>query len=287
MNQVIKTYDQVNKELSLSYRIARMEDHYNERDGIKDDPHRHDFYTVILVKKAFGKHMIDFNDYPFSENQLFFVNPGQVHQVEEDQMPKGYVILFSTQFLVENNIPVSFIDDLNLFNDYGQSPPLGFDDAMLNKFSGYFEEMIKWDQSVRKLKEQAIGAILKLFLIECNNLCSLTQRHDQHIEAGNSILKHFKTLVNENFATWHSSSEYASELSITPDHLNRIVKMYVGKTAKEYIQNRISLAAKRMLYFSELSAKEIGYELGFDEPSNFSAFFKKNTGESPSQFRNS
>ncbi len=60
----------------------------------------------------------------------------------------------------------------------------------------------------------------------------------------------------------------------------------IGKTSKELIQSRISIEAKRMLYFSDLSIKEIGYELGFSEPANFSAFFKNCTGMSPSTFRN-
>jgi AraC-like DNA-binding protein len=61
----------------------------------------------------------------------------------------------------------------------------------------------------------------------------------------------------------------------------------VGKTAKEYIQSCILLSSKRMLYFSDLSAKEIGYEMGFSEPANFSAFFKKHTGTAPSHYRES
>jgi len=60
----------------------------------------------------------------------------------------------------------------------------------------------------------------------------------------------------------------------------------MGKTAKEYIQSRIIVGAKRMLYFSDSSIKEIAFELGFQEPSNFNAFFKKCTGLSPGEFRN-
>ncbi|MEN8958192.1 MAG: helix-turn-helix domain-containing protein [Flavobacteriales bacterium] len=59
----------------------------------------------------------------------------------------------------------------------------------------------------------------------------------------------------------------------------------MGKTAKDYIQARIITEAKRLLYFTNLSNKEIGYELGFNEPANFSAFFKKNTEVSPSKFK--
>ncbi|VAX18427.1 Transcriptional regulator, AraC family [hydrothermal vent metagenome] len=86
-------------------------------------------------------------------------------------------------------------------------------------------------------------------------------------------------------AQWHATSDYAKELFVTPDHLNRIVKLLTGKTTKEFIQSRISVEAKRMFYLSNLSIKEIGYKLGFSEPANFSAFFKKCTGKSPSTFK--
>ena len=84
---------------------------------------------------------------------------------------------------------------------------------------------------------------------------------------------------------WHSTSEYANELHITSDHLNRTVKLLIGKGAKEYIQDRVMVEARRMLLFSELSAKEIGFALGFEEASNFSAFFSKHAAISPSAFR--
>ncbi|HKI89983.1 MAG TPA: helix-turn-helix domain-containing protein, partial [Draconibacterium sp.] len=106
----------------------------------------------------------------------------------------------------------------------------------------------------------------------------------QNQEAANSILRSFKILVNEHFSAWHQTTDYANELNVTPDYLNRVIKSLTGKTAKEFIQARIVIEAKRLIAFSDLNAKEIGYQLGFTEPANFSAFFKKNTGLPPSQF---
>ncbi len=284
--EIIKTYNEFNKTNNrVSLKISRMEDIYTKRLGKTDEPHRHNYYTVLLVKQASGNHIIDFNRYPLTSKQVYFISPGQVHQVVEEEQSFGYCIVFSSLFLIKNNIPQCFIGDLNLFNDYGQTPPLYISISQLNKLSNYCEEILNWNQSTLKFKEQAIGAFLKLLLIECNNLCVILNTHTQGIEAGNSILKKFKELVNQNYTHWHSTSEYANELNITPDYLNRTVKSRTGKTAKEYIQSGISIAAKRMLYFSELSSKEIGYQLGFLEPANFSAFFKNCTGKSPSQFR--
>jgi AraC-like DNA-binding protein len=285
--ETIKTYKHVHAgSEEVSFRIARMETIWEERRGKTDEPHRHEFYTVLLVRKAQGTHYIDFNAYSFQSLQVFFVSPGQVHQVVENYQSFGHVIIFSTQFLVENNIPPSFIKDLNLFNDYGHTPPLKLDENEFNTLNSFADSMLDLYNQPIQFNEQAIGSFLQLFLIHCNNLCSLSEENSQKREAGNSILRNFRELVDEKYSTWHSTSDYAAKLNVTPDHLNRVVRTLVGKTAKEYIQSRIVTEAKRMIYFSDLSAKEIGYQLGFSEPANFSAFFKKKTGKSPLVFRN-
>ncbi|MCB0649697.1 MAG: AraC family transcriptional regulator [Saprospiraceae bacterium] len=282
----IKTYSDVNRNDPMkSFGISRMEDIHDKHGGKPDAPHRHNYYTVLLVQKAKGQHFIDFKGFELKDGQVYFIAPGQVHQILEAEKSFGYSMVFSTQFLVENHIPLSFIEDLNLFNDYGDSPPLQLDDEMLKSLSGYCEQIIRFYHSDDKFRDAAIGSILKLFLIGCNNVCTVPRNHPQQIESGNSILRQFKTLVEDHFTEWHATSQYAEVLNISPDHLNRTVKSLIGKTAKEYIQSRITTAAKRMLYFSGLSTKEIAYELGFSEPAHFSAFFKNCSGMSPSQFK--
>lgn len=282
----IKTYTQVDhKSEDISFRISRMEDIWEVRGGKVDDPHRHDYYTVLLIKHAGGKHVVDFHSYDLQPLQLFFISPGQVHQVVESEKSVGYAILFSAQFLIENNIPFYFIEDLALFRDYGDSPPLNLNTVEFQELSLFAEAMLNAVESDLKFKDQALSAYLKLLLIRSNNLCTLSIDNPQKQEAGNTLLKNFKELVNEQHMNWKQTSDYANALNVTPDHLNRVVKSLVGKTAKEIIQSRIILAAKRLICFSKLSTKEIGYRLGFSEPANFSAFFKNETGISPSAFK--
>ena len=102
---------------------------------------------------------------------------------------------------------------------------------------------------------------------------------------GDNLIRAFKKSVDKNYKKEHSTTFYAHELYITPDHLNRTVKAKIGTTAKECIQSRIIIEAKRLLYITALTSKEIAYELGFNEPANFSAFFKKHTQLSPSNFK--
>lgn len=284
----IKRYSEVDKlDQKLFFGISRMEDIYEKFKGRPDDPHRHDYYTVMLVKEAKGTHYLDFTTYDLCGPQVYFIAPGQVHQVVEEEKSHGFAIVFSNQFLVENNIPVQFIEDLNLFNDYLNQPPLPLSDPELEKLEKYCTEMLSLFQSPLKFNGQALGAYLKLFLIQCNNLCSLAVEDHPKVQASSALLKRFKDLLNEHHTRWHAATDYAEALHVSADHLNRVIKSMVGRTVKEMIQSRIIMAAKRLLYFTNLSAKEIGYNLGFTEPSNFSSFFKNCTGVSPTQFRKS
>ena len=285
MNNV-KTYQKVNSEKdNVSFAISKMEDIYIKHNGKVDDPHRHNYFTVLIVKKAAGQHKIDFNTYGLADQQIYFVAPGQVHQVIETEQSFGYVMTFSNQFLVESSIPLTFIDSLNLFNNYGQSPPLLPKTDQFNTIENFTIKIFELHNSNAKMKHLSIGAYLKLLLIECNNICAINPVESNATTSTNDLIRSFKNAVDNNYRKEHSTTYYANELHITPDHLNRTVKSKIGKSAKEYIQARIITEATRLLYFTEESNKEIAYELGFNEPANFSAFFKKHTLVSPSNFK--
>ena len=158
---LIKIYRHVHREeTDVNFRIARMEDVWERRKGAPDEPHRHDFYTVLLVKKANAKHYIDFNAYEMKGSEVFFVSPGQVHQIVEKEKSYGYAFMFSVDFLSRNNIPLNFIDDLNLFNDYGHTPPLPLSEEEIVKLSGFCEQMFDLYQSPVKFVDQALGSLL-------------------------------------------------------------------------------------------------------------------------------
>lgn len=283
---IVKTYQNVNNQIdSISFGISKMEEIYTKRNGRVDEPHRHNYYTVLIVNKAKGQHKIDFNSYELSNKQIYFVAPGQVHQVIEEEQSFGFAMTFSNQFLIENSIRLSFIESLNLFQNYGQNPPLIPTENQFEAIEGFLNQIFNLFNSEANMKFLSIGAFLKLLLIECNNICSINPIESEIDSSGDNLIRLFKKEVESNYKKEHSTTFYANKLFITPDHLNRTFKAKIGKTAKDYIQARIITEAKRLLYFTDLSNKEIGFKLGFNEPANFSAFFKKHTQVSPSNFK--
>jgi AraC family transcriptional activator of pobA len=166
------------------------------RPASPDEPHRHDFYTILLVKEAAGKHFIDFQEFDLANNQIYFISPGQVHQIVEDQKSYGWVMTISRQFLVENGIDASFIADLHLFQDYGYSPPLEADEGLMKALGSLTDQIFDFTHSDKKFKYEAVGALLKLFLIQCNNACSLSiEENTQQVHASLTLLRNFKSLL--------------------------------------------------------------------------------------------
>ena len=98
-------------------------------------------------------------------------------------------------------------------------------------------------------------------------------------------MRKFRLLIEKNFVEMKSVSGYADLLHISSGHLNDTVNEATGKTASDLIHDRIILEAKRLLYHSEKTVKEIGYALNSDDPSHFAKFFKNHSGSTPEAFR--
>ena len=270
---------------TVNFKLGDMGIIYDQSHGQADQAHRHDYYTLLLVEQARGEHIIDYNSYAFHDSEVHFVGPGQVHQVVLTQKPIGRVLTFTKLFLIENNIPTSFISNINLFRAFGDAPPLSLDPKTSSKLWQIISDMDSCSVQYLHYQQRALGALLQLFLIYCNNAASLDQDQIQEKSASICILRDFKALVEKKYTHYHKVNQYASELNISAKHLSQMVKDITGKAAKDHIIDRLILEGKRLLIHTVLSIKEIAYELGFEEPLYFSSFFKKHVGTSPQQFK--
>lgn len=282
----IYNLDLMYEDVPVPFVIRTMDEIDRNLGGIADNPHRHNYYTVIWSLTATGKHIVDFKEYLIIPNNIFFVSPGQVHQIITDPQPTGYVILFTSEFLETNSIRKDFITNLKLFKNSDETPPLTLSDKMVGTLNLFADKMQTAFNSKTDMSFEIIGAYLKLFLIECNGICSLfSDSNTQTIEVGKTLVTNFKALVEKHYSRWHQVKDYADALNVTPNYLNEVIRSTIKIPAKEYIQNRLILEAKRMVVFTEKSGKEIGFDLGFEDPSHFSKFFKTNTGQPLQEFK--
>ena len=106
--------------------------------------------------------------------------------------------------------------------------------------------------------------------------------HDERLY----IFRKFNLLLEANFRTEHSVNYYAGRLNKSPKTLSNLSALYNHKSPMQIIQDRIIIEAKRLLYYTDRSIKQITYELGFEDPAYFSNFFKRHVSLSPLEFRN-
>lgn len=270
----------------VSFAMRTMQEIHKHLTGKPDVPHRHHYYTVLWATCTTGTHMVDYKEFTIDPGVVFFVSPGQVHRVTTNNAPIGFVFMFTDEFLQQNFIAKEFISNMGLFSDMAATPPIYLNEdgrKNLLHLSQHIEELFNGNDP---FKNEAIGAYLKLFLIECNKFAQKDENENtQSIHSSKILLKAFKDAVEESYNQQPKVSDIAATLNVTPDYLNTIIKNSLGKTAKTYIQNRIILEAKRLGVHTNLTTKEISFELGYEDPSHFSRFFKKMEGISFTTFR--
>jgi len=277
-----------NKELKLAsielrvegkpsnFQFKTMEEVEIEHKDESHVPHRHNYYTIIWVTKGSGIHHIDFKKYDVIPDKIFFISPEQVHDLQMEPEHAGYVMLFTTDFIEQNGIPRHWLQDSGFFFRCDDVAPLlipgNCDKSRLLQLIGGIRS--EFHQKMN-FYEEAIAAMLKLFLLECKRIYNtLPVERMERTHAGGTLVKQFKDLLDNQFTKWHKVTEFAKALHITPNYLNELVTQETGKSAKDMILDRIMLEAKRFATYSETSVKEVAYNLGFEDPAHFSKLFK-------------
>ena len=97
----------------------------------------------------------------------------------------------------------------------------------------------------------------------------------------------YRAAVDEHFREWHLVTPYAAHLGCSAKSLNRACRAAGDVTAKRIIVERVALEAKRLLAHGTDPVAAISTDLGFDEPTNFVKYFKRETALTPAQFRRS
>lgn len=274
------------------FAIYDMEDYLGKHQGNASKPHIHSFYQIIWFKSGAGKHYVDFKEYEVSENSIFFIAKNQVHHFDANTNYKGILIHFNELFLVQKDTEMDFLLKCNLFNNPYQQPSCCVGSNIQYVLDQYIQQIMgELNGQDTFAKEELLRIYLKAFLIQIQRRKNgLEQVNGQQYAAVNEKrmqLMEFVNLIDENYKKGYTVSEYARLMHISTRTLSDLTSQLVNKTPSQMIQERIILESQRLLLHSDLNVGQIGYRLGFDDPSYFVKYFKKHTNISPSEFRNS
>ncbi|WP_343696787.1 helix-turn-helix domain-containing protein [Flavobacterium sp.] len=248
-----------------------------------EEPHRHDSYLMVFFTKGSGKHEVDFDQFEIKRGSLFVLQPGQMHHWSLSEDVEGFVIIFS-QELYNLYFGQKKINDYNFYHSIHNRPEMVFEEAEIPKILPYFNLLIQENSKDNKFQLDKLLNLLDCIHIEVSRKYSETYSHQAH--SYNIKINKFESLLEEYFRTQKLPSFYAEKLNITLKHLNRICNEILQKTATEVITDRVILEIKRMLIDKQLAVNEVAFKVGYEDYSYFSRFFKKQTGMSPTEFRN-
>lgn len=242
--------------------------------------HRHDFFYLLALQKGVGKHTIDFNPYTVCNHSVFFMRPGQVHELTLEVGSTGYLVAFDANFYhISDNASNQFLRKASSPNAYTLKPT---DFQKLQAILSYLFQEYTHQQ---KGHLEIIKANLSILFVELTRQYphSLSKRSNPYPQ---EQLEKLLDLLETHIASHKQVSQYADMLHLSPYQLNAITKATLNKTCSELINEHIILEAKRYLLATSNQVNQIAHHLGYEDTSYFIRFFKKHTQYSPEAFRN-
>lgn len=252
-----------------------------------DHLQRLNYYTLIWIKNGNGKVKVDFSEYEFMPNQLVAFAPYQPFMLSNASEIKGIVIHFHPDFFCIMKHHQEVACNGILFNNIYEPPYVTIDEVSQKTFEMVVNQIKTEMQNPALAQYELLVSYLKIFLITATRL-KKEQQPETTLSVSDEtpfILQNLKNFIETHFKTKHSPSDYADLLNIAPKSLAKITKNYFNKTLSNLIAERIIIEAKRELYLTNKSVKEIAYELGYDDEHYFSRFFKTNADVSPQLYR--
>jgi AraC family transcriptional regulator, transcriptional activator of pobA len=268
--------------------MMNLDEFVNEYKNILSVPRRTTFYQMVLLMEGEGCFWIDSNKYKCRNKTLFAVSKGQVEIMEFDSNIKGHILLFSEECINKYPGDLEWINNLKLFDPLIDPALVNLSDIECIELAMYIRKM---EMELKTKNDFASCEILANLLKTIILVSERISRARMNVEVKNirdwNYVLEFKKKLEEQYDHARSVHFYAEYLSVTPKRLNQITNSFWGKSAKRLIEERVLLETQRLLVHTSITIKEIGYTLGFTDPTNFNKFFKRYFGITPAEFRTS
>jgi len=250
---------------------------------------RRDFYKIALMR---GRHLYHYGDKTLevSGSTLLFFNPQVPYTFERlTTDATGYFCIFKDAFFTEH-IRGS-LKDLPMYSPNGK-PAYLLTEQQDHAFGQIFHKMIEEMQSDYAFKFD----LIRNYIMEMIHGALKLQPSEtlyKHADANARIAAVFTELLERQFPietrsqqfALRSAKDFAEQLNVHTNHLNRAIKTVTGKTTTSHISERLVTEAIALLKHTNWNISEISYSLGFEEPAHFTNFFKKQTKVTPRYYR--
>jgi AraC family transcriptional regulator, transcriptional activator of pobA len=245
-------------------------------------PSKHSCHTLIFISS--GQHVmkLGYQEYITTDNEIIMVPAGQIFSLDNvNSIHKGHICQFHPDILIGKYGSREMLNEFDFMKISG-NPKVTLASEDVANVTAVLERLQREYSETTTANLNIVQSYLIALFYEMNKN---SVKSTKNISAAEVITNKFKELIHENIKTHHFVHYYASLLNVTPNHLNKSVRTVTGKSAAKWIDETILLEAKYLLFQTTLSVSEIATQIGLEDQSYFSRFFKKNEGISPIQYR--
>ena len=214
------------------------------------------------------------------ENDSMYLIPLYRRETLEIKNKQGCLIAFKREYLEEDDKEFA-LDVFNLFNIHGQSTHFRIANEVADSLR-HIQILMEKEYNNTKGTYLILKSLLKVFLL---NLIRMNQNYFLHQDINQKRVYQFIMLMDEYYTTERKASFYSSKMGISEKRINQILKEKMHKTITQLLHDRLILEVDRMLMAGNMTIKEIAFCLNFDDPAYFSRFYKKQTGQTPEDFK--
>lgn len=258
----------------LHFKISKFKEQIK-----KTRPHTHEgYYELIYLHEGEGFHWLDTERHRIYAPELYYLAPGSLHCWQFTSIPKGFVVMFTADFMDP-------IQDVHL-TELLQVSPTQVQARTGTAFQPYpiFEAMQQEYQRLQPFSTPVIKGYLQALL---GKLLQISKERQVHSTPVAGLTARFLSLLPQKSPDFTTAKAYARHLGVSPQRLNAACRQHTGQSASKHITVHRLLEAKRYLLHSDQTVSEVAYTLRYNDPSYFVKFFKKHTGLTPVQFRQS
>lgn len=276
------------KELSLESLYKRLGLHrVSQTDQEEVNSEKYKSYIKILYLPAGYTITVDFKQYKTDSSSIFFINSNQHFNIETVGEESGLMIYYNRDFYCVQIHDAEVACDGILFNNLSNIPVIGLsptDKIMITYIFKAIEEEFK---VVKAQREEMLRVYLKQIIILSTRLWSMQHLDKAHdaTDSDTAFFRQFSLLVENHYREKHTVADYAELMGIAPKTLTHKLRKMNMAQPNEVIKDRIILEAKRLLIYTEMSAKQIAYALGYEDPAYFNRLFSSKVGDNTSNFR--
>lgn len=255
-----------------------------ENDSYFDHVQRHNYYSIILIYSGEVELQIELMKYKVSSKTVICISPYQPYSIKSSKGLTGVALNFHSDFFCtykhQNEVQTEGVLFHNVFQ------PAFFSIIEEEPLLTILNQMKAEMAQERIGQHQQLVSYLKIFLISILRMKESDSEH-QNTASNNQpeIIQELVSNIEAHYQQKHSAIDYAEILNVSTSALAKMVRKYFGKTLTNLIAERIVVEAKRELYLTSKSVKEISFLLGYRDEYYFSRFFKKHAGISPSIYR--